>query len=407
MLVEPFRCLRPRPDLAGRVAYAPFGAYDRSRAFAEAAANPLSFVSVDWPEALYALEEEVDLAAAHARARALLAYRLREGALVEDASPALYHYRFEASGHSQSAWVGRVPAGAFAAGEVRPHEATLAVRQADRAAHVRAVGAQTAPAFLMYRQTGALGSLGEAVRAGEPLCSFRLPDGSSHEVWRLEGRVSLGVSEAFGGVARAYVADGHHRAAAALSAGCPGVLCALFPSEELGVLPYDRLVLDLGGVDPDGLVEALGAAGFSPEPSPGPVSPARKGELGLFCAGRWWHLSVPGRLRGPGTAGSLDVSALQEGVPARLAPWTSRPCRRGCWPRCWGSRTPGAPGACPSWAVATRGGSRGRCAPAGRPRPSRPSRPRRRRSWRSPTRGGSCPPSRPGSNRSPTWGCSR
>lgn len=314
MLLEPFPCLRPRPDLAAKVAYAPFGAYDRAKAFAEAAANPLSFVSVDWPEALYSLEEEVDLVAAHARARGLLAYRLREGILVEDKAPALYHYRVGVSGRIQSGWVGRVPAEAFATGVVRPHEATLAGREADRAAHVRVVGAQTAPAFLMYRQTPALRSLGRYVREEDPLLSFCLPDGSSHEVWRLGGGTAPEVMAAFEEVGNAYVADGHHRAAAALSAGCQGVLCALFPSEELGVLPYDRLALDLGGLSPEGLVTALGEAGFSPVPAAAPVSPARKGELGLFCGGNWWFLSVPDRLRVGGVVGSLDVSALQEGV---------------------------------------------------------------------------------------------
>lgn len=312
MRVEPFACIRPRADVADRVVYAPFGAYDREKAFSEAASNPLSFISIDWPEALYPLEEQVELSAAHARARSLLLYRLREGILEEDA-PAVFHYRLECKGCSQAGWVCRAPVAAFIEGEIRPHEETLEGREGDRSAHIRALGIQAAPVFLMYRQTDALKEYGRRVRSERPLLSLNLPDGSSHGVWRLEGTRAEEIVRAFGEVSCAYVADGHHRLAAAVHVGCRYVLCSLFPSDEVRVLPYDRLVVDAGGCEGARLLSGLEGIGLVPEECSEMVVPASRGEIGLFD-GTWWRVRVPDGLRGPTPRESLDVSVLQREV---------------------------------------------------------------------------------------------
>lgn len=326
MELLPFRCLRPAPVLVQRQVSAPLDVFDRELAFAQVATNPLSFLAIDWPDTLYPLEAHVDLKEAYAKARDLLDWRASRGMLVEDDQPCFYVYSMEEDGHRQEAVVGCVPVDSFLDGTVRRHESTLEEKEDARAAHIDALGAQTGPVFLTFKDDDKVAAAMGRAKAQEPLYGFEA-DGVAQSVWRVsDPGLMEAFEEGFRGVAAAYIADGHHRAASAVrvalarraadpdlpaDAPCNRVLVALFPAEQLQILPYHRVV---SGVD-EGLRARLAAEaadrGFSVEVADGPVRPGAKGEFGLFDGDRWWRLGAPEPV-GEGPVASLDVAVLQE-----------------------------------------------------------------------------------------------
>lgn len=325
----PFRCLRPAPRLVGRQVSAPLDVFDRDRAFAQVADNPLSFLAIDWPDTLYPLEAQVDLPEAYAKARDLLDWRQKRGVLVEDGEPCLYVYAMEEAGHRQTAVVGCLPVDSFLDGTVRRHESTLEEKEDARAAHIDALGAQTGPVFLAHRDDGAVERAVARVQQAEPLYRFEA-DGVAQTVWRVPGGglAAAALEQAFDGVREAYVADGHHRAASAVRvalarraadsqlaahAPCNRVLAALFPAGQLKVLPYHRMVSGVDAAAREGLAAVVEAAGFSVAAAAGPVEPAEKGVFGLFDGERWWELRAPVPA-GDDPLAALDVSVLQERV---------------------------------------------------------------------------------------------
>ncbi|MEY8437349.1 DUF1015 domain-containing protein [Atopobiaceae bacterium 24-176] len=324
----PFRCLRPAPRLVGRQVAAPLDVFDRDLAFTQVADNPLSFLAIDWPETLYPLEAQVDLPEAYAEARDLLDWRQKRGVLVEDGEPCLYVYAMEQAGHRQTAVVGCLPVDSFLDGTVRRHESTLEEKEDARAAHIDALGAQTGPVFLAHRDDDAVDRAVARVQGTEPLYRFEA-DGVAQTVWRVPGgELADALERAFGDVGEAYVADGHHRAASAVrvalarraaeaplsaDAPCNRVLVAMFPANQLRVLPYHRMVRGVGPAVRKGLAAAVKAAGFAVEPAAGPVAPAEKGVFGLFDGGRWWEMRAPAD-KGHDPVAALDAAALQERV---------------------------------------------------------------------------------------------
>lgn len=328
MELLPFRCLRPTPALVERQVSAPLDVFDRERAFAQVADNPLSFLAIDWPDTLYPLEAHVDLQEAYAKARDLLDWRVSRGVLVEDDQPCFYVYAMEVDGHRQEAVVGCVPVDSFLDGTVRRHESTLEEKEDARAAHIDALGAQTGPVFLTFPDDEKVSRAMDAAREQEPLYGFEA-DGVAQRVWRVaDPGLQEAFEEGFRGVAAAYIADGHHRAASAVrvalarreaepdlpaDAPCNRVLVALFPASQLQILPYHRMVSPVSAEEAAGLVSALEERGFSPVEATAPVDPATKGEFGLFDGEHWWRLTAPAADPGDPRA-SLDVSQLQEGV---------------------------------------------------------------------------------------------
>jgi uncharacterized protein (DUF1015 family) len=320
--VVPFRAWLVRPDLAARVAAVPYDVVDTAEARALAAGNPLSYLHVtraeiDLPEGTDPHSEAVY----RHGATALRRFRA-DGVLRRESAPQFYLYRLTMGRHVQRGVVGCCAVGEYERRVVRAHETTRPDKEQDRRRHIEILQAQAEPVFLTCRDHAAVQALVAPVEQDPPLFDFTAPDGVAHTLWRFPDPAA--VAQAFRDVPAAYVADGHHRAAAAVrvaqerraaergQAGpreYEGFLAVLFPASEVRILPYNRCVQDLNAHTPESLLAAVRRI-FAVE-ADAPARPPVPGRVSMYLAGRWYGLSWAADAQADPVAG-LDVSVLQD-----------------------------------------------------------------------------------------------
>jgi uncharacterized protein (DUF1015 family) len=332
--LRPFAALRPQPEVAAKLACVPYDTVNTEEARALAAGNPLSFLHVsraeiDQPPDIDPYDDRV-----YAGAKRAFQRLIDEGTLLRESAPTLYAYRqqTELLGRrvSQIGIVGCCHIDDYNSGLIKKHEVTRKDKEDDRTRHTLAINANAGPVFLAHKPQPELRTLLAVATANAPLYDFIAPDGVQHTVWRIND--ARPVIAAFGRVDCAYVADGHHRSASAARAGAERrgnnpqhsgdeeyywFLCVLFASDQLNVLPYHRLVRDLGGLSPEAFLAKLGAvAKVSPTDTPIADQP---GAFGMFLQGRWYRVELPAALlENPDPVRSLDYVLLSEHVLAPL-----------------------------------------------------------------------------------------
>jgi uncharacterized protein (DUF1015 family) len=326
MRLNPFRAVRPRPDLAPQVASVPYDVVNRGEAAELARGNPHSFLHVgrsdiDLPGDLDPYDARI-----YRRAREALDELLARGTLLRDPEPRLFVYRQIMDGRPQTGVVGCVHVDDYEHDVIRKHEKTRQDKEDDRTRHVLTLNANAEPVFLTYRGRVEIDRMVEAITPTAPLYDFTAPDSVRHTVWQVPD--SWALARTFDPVPLAYVADGHHRSASAwragkeLRAGNPShrgdeeynwFLAVLFPCDQLRILPYNRVVRDLKGQTPGRVLERLGGLGKL-SPATDPV-PERSGVFCVFLDGRWQRLELdPAGIDRSDPIASLDVSLLQDRV---------------------------------------------------------------------------------------------
>lgn len=333
MHAEPFACYRPAPESAAEFAALPYDVFDREGAAAYVSEHPRSFLAIDRPETGFSPDHDMYADDVYAHASELLRERVADGTLVRDGRACYYLYRLEQDGREQTGIVAACSLDDYNNGVIRRHESTRRAKEEDRVRHIRATGCQTGPIFLAYRDNPALEALVEAAKGAEPLYDFTDEEGVRQTVWRVARPAAV---EAFqmmlAYIPRAYIADGHHRAASAARVcqemrteeGCEHtgreaynyLLCVLFPASQLTVLPYERVVADAAGMGEDELVAAVAAAGFEVGPRrEEPVEPGGRGTFGMYAFGAWRELRfVDGDAVEGDPVARLDASVLQDRV---------------------------------------------------------------------------------------------
>jgi uncharacterized protein (DUF1015 family) len=262
----------------------------------------------------------------YAKAKENLTRLRADRALVEEAAPSFYVYELTQGSHSQLGVVGCVHVDDYAGNVIRKHENTRKDKEDDRTRHVLTLNAHAEPVFLAHEGQPFIAQMNHKVTAGPPLYVVTAPDGVRHRVWRVSDQG--GYTDAFRRVAVAYVADGHHRCASAWRAGMElraanpahtggeeynWFLAVLFPSNQLQILPYNRVVRDLNGMAPADFLAALSRVG-TVEPA-AHAAPDRPASFGVFLDGRWYRLSLdPASLPIDDAVAALDVSLLQDRV---------------------------------------------------------------------------------------------
>lgn len=326
MRLNPFDAVRPKPELAAKVAAVPYDVVNRREAAELAQGNAYSFLHVgrsdiDLPEDLDPHDPQV-----YSQARQALDQFIERGILVRDGTPALYLYRQIMGGRAQTGLVGCVHIDEYERDIIRKHEKTRQDKEDDRTRHVLTLEAHAEPVFLTYRGRTEIDALAAPVMLTAPLYDFTASDGVRHTVWRISD--SEPWLDAFRRVPHAYVADGHHRSASAWRAGKERrsaspkhtgneehnwFLAVLFPSDQLSILPYNRLVRDLGGKTPVQVVQALQRVGrVTPAGDP---RPSRPGTFCTYLAGAWYEVQLDEKsINRQDPIGSLDVSLLQDRV---------------------------------------------------------------------------------------------
>ena len=320
MNIRPFSAVRPTPEKASAVAAVPYDVVDTAEARALAAGNPVSFLHVSRPE--IDMPEGTDCASpeAYAQAKKALDGLRASGALVQDPDPKFYAYRQVMGNHAQTGIVATFDAKDYLAGVLKQHEKTRKDKEDDRTRHIEILKAHTGPAFLTYKDDPAIDAIVAEACAGAPLYDFVAPDGIRHTVWEIayghECRADELV-ELFARIPAAYIADGHHRSAAAsryakendFAGETRWYLAVAFPASQLKILPYNRLVADLNGLTADQLLAKARDVFTVTEVADG--MPAAGRHARMFLAGKWYDLAweVPA---GTDVVSSLDVSVLQD-----------------------------------------------------------------------------------------------
>ena len=317
--VRTFRACLPKPGLAAQVASLPYDVYTREEARAAAAGNPRSFLRVTLADIELGAEVSSYDPQVYERAAANWQKFLAES-VQPDAAPAYYIYAQQMDGRRQYGIVGCVSVEEYNAGIVRKHERTRQEKEDDRTRHILATKAQTGPVFLAYRDVPALNDLVAQVCAtAEPLFDFTADDGIRHLGWRLPAECQDAVRDAFAAVPVLYIADGHHRAAAAARACAelggagesPWTLAVIFPASQLRILAYNRVVKDLNGRTPEQFLAELAKVGEVTADAP--ATPQAAGKVSIYLAGKWYGLKFRERHQ-ENPIEALDVSLLQNQV---------------------------------------------------------------------------------------------
>jgi uncharacterized protein (DUF1015 family) len=317
--VQPFAALRPRSDLAWRVCELPYDVMSLEEARAMAGDNALSFLRVSRPEIELGAGIDPHAAEVYERGRENLRSLIRDGVLVQDERPFYYIYRQIMGEHAQAGVVAAASCDQYKGGVIRKHELTRPDKEDDRTRHIEVVEAQTGPVFLVYRAVPEITGIMERVMEGEADVDFTASDGVRHTAWTIrEVELMKAMRAGFERLGGAYIADGHHRSAAAArvnekrggAAGSGRFLAVLFPHDQVQILGYHRVLKDLNGRTPAELVEAM--KGVCEVERAGDGRPGRRRELRLRVGGGWYRLRFRedrDGLRDP--VGGLDATLLQ------------------------------------------------------------------------------------------------
>jgi uncharacterized protein (DUF1015 family) len=322
-LIAPFRALRPTPDSAARVAAVPYDVVNAQEAHALANGNPLSFLHVSRAEIDLPPNTDPHSDAVYGKAVENFAALKSKAPLVAEDTPSLYVYRLKMGNHVQTGIAGTFSMDEYDRGVIKKHEHTRRDKEDDRTRHMIDLRAQTGPVFLTYRASPAVDRVVNRITGQPPLFDFTAPDGVQHTIWRASGADVKELVAAFDSIPLLYIADGHHRAASAARAreqlrgsnGARGewdtVLAVAFPDDQTQVLPYNRVVKDLGSHSPQSLLATLREHFALRE---GPATPARKGEVAMFLDGTWYTIVLGDAPRTLAPVDRLDVSRLQQTV---------------------------------------------------------------------------------------------
>jgi uncharacterized protein (DUF1015 family) len=324
--LKPFAALRPKPELAAQICELPYDVMSSEEARAMAAGNPLSFLHVSKPEIDLPAGTDLYSAEVYAKGKENFAKLIAQGALKQDEKPNFYLYRQVMGGHAQVGLVAAASCEEYLANIIKKHEFTRPDKEDDRVRHIEALNSQTGPVFLTYRAVAAFDAFVAKKISETPAVDFTGKDGVRHTSWAITSAEDIKFIETqFAQIPFLYIADGHHRSAAAgrvfksrNGAGHSGqFLTVIFPHNQMQILPYNRVLKDLNGLTPDALLQKLTTV-FDIQPG-GASIPKRKHELELFFGGKWSTLTFkPQFTSSNDPIEQLDVTILQKQVLAPI-----------------------------------------------------------------------------------------
>ena len=329
-VVIPFRALRPHIKFVKAVASYPYDVVSVEEAREIVKDNPLNFLHVE--------KSEIDLkssaggndASVYEIAKSNLEKLIEGNILFQEKENCFYIYRQKAGSHAQYGIVAAVSLAEYESGAIKKHELTKADKELDRIRHVMSVDAQTGPVFVTYKAQDAIDRTVKKMVEKDPEYDFVADDGISHTVWVISAEKDVAaLTKAFADVPALYIADGHHRAAAAAAVrrlkkeanpGSSGdqaydyVMAVLFPHNQLKIMSYNRAVADLNGLDePEFLGQVRGQ--FSLSANFGEKLPSQCHKIGMYLRGRWYELTAKDNSYDKDDPiKTLDVSILQENL---------------------------------------------------------------------------------------------
>ncbi|MBO6164582.1 MAG: DUF1015 domain-containing protein [Lachnospiraceae bacterium] len=319
--IIPLTCIRPRPDLASKMATGPHSALSREEIAAKIRRNPLTYSRIVHPKELWGDDKNV-----YRKAAAQLQEWLSEGIMCTDTEPGYYLYRLRGGTHQQTGLVCRTPIDEIIEGRIHAHETIRENKLRDLASHIEICGAQIGgPILMAYRARQSLSERIARLCTAEPLYSFTSENGIFNQIWKVtDAKEVEALTREMAQIGDLYIADGHHRVMAAVEI-CRKrrsmghytgqepwnyLACVCFEDEELQILPYARMVKDRKGLSFREFTRML-ADSFDVAPAGEQVYPSERGEFLLYTEGTWLRLNVKKGVRPETAPDFLDVAVLQ------------------------------------------------------------------------------------------------
>lgn len=308
MKIKPFKALRPVAGKAGQVASRPYDVLDSNEARIEAGDNPCSFLRVVKPEITLPDGTDPYSPQVYAAGKANFQSMLDDGIFFQDQKESLYIYELVREGRSQSGIVACAWVEDYIQDRIKKHELTRPDKEQDRVNHVRVSMMNAEPVFLAYRPDAALDTIVNSVKQGDPTYDFTADDGVIHRLWVVSDQAIINsIVTRFAGIPVTYVADGHHRTAAAARVGVelknanPNhtgeeeynyILAVHFPADQLQIFDYNRVVKDLNGFSPEELIEQISRSFSVEKKGKDYYKPRTLHEIGMYLDGNWYALTA-------------------------------------------------------------------------------------------------------------------
>jgi uncharacterized protein (DUF1015 family) len=328
--IKPFKGVRPKKELAEKVAALPYDVMNTEEAIQMAAGNEVSFLHISRPEIDLPKGTDIHSDQVYAQGHLNLQSFMESGVLLQDESERYYIYRQKMAGITQTGLVVCAGVDDYQSGAIKKHELTRADKEEDRVQHIDALDANDEPVFYTYRNNATITAAIEKVTSQEPLYDFITGDGVSHTLWAVVDPAQIAMlTESFSAIPTLYVADGHHRSAAASrvrelrKAANPKhdgteeynfFLTVIFPDNEMTIMPYNRVVKDLNGRSVAEFMARV-AERFEVTPISGALSPTQRHQFGMYLAGKWYELIArEGSFAADDAVAAMDVSILQDNL---------------------------------------------------------------------------------------------
>ncbi len=333
-LIRPFTGLRPAPRREAEVIAPPYDVLSSEEARSRAAGKPWSFLHISKPEIDLPAGTDPYAPQVYAKARENLDLMTAKGVLVRDPAACYYVYRLVMGKHAQTGLVAAASVAEYDVNRVRKHEHTQADKENDRVRQIDALNAQTGPVMVAYPAAKEVDDILARCAAGAPDADATGDGGVRHSLWVVrDARVQASITRAFDAMPAIYIADGHHRSAAASRVtaarraanprhtgeeGYNYFLTVIFPHHQMQILDYNRVVADLNGMDAPALLERA-RKNFSVEAVRGEARPAKRGEFGLYLPGQWYRLAIrPELVPADDPVARLDARLLSDHLLAPI-----------------------------------------------------------------------------------------
>lgn len=325
--IFPFKAVMPTQEHIQKVASPPYDVMSSAEAAEMAKGNPFSFLHVSRPE--IDLPEGTDLHSDEVYAKAAENYNSlkQQGVLVQDSAPVFYVYSLIMNGKRQTGIVAAASVDDYDNNVILKHEKTRPDKEDDRTRHIRTLSSQTGPVFLTYRASAEIDRVIEAITSDMPVFDLTADDGVRHTVWRTPEQLNDKIQLEFSNIPKLYIADGHHRAAAASRSRAAGkaenpdhtgleeynrFLTVIFPDNQMQILAYNRFIKDLNKLSEDKLIQAVSKS-FKISDTDTPV-PQNPGQVCMYLNSKWSLLEYKGDISSLPPAEQLDVSVLQDNL---------------------------------------------------------------------------------------------
>ena len=322
-MIQPFAGLRPAAGRAAEIVAPPYDVLSSEEARVRAAGKPWSFLHISKPEIDLPPATDPYAPAVYAKAAENLKRMCEAGVLARDTAPCYYVYRISAGSHVQTGLVAAASIADYDSNRIRKHEFTTPDKENDRVRQIEALNAQTGPVLLAYPAAPAIDALLAAAATGNPDADATADDGVRHTLWVVRERaVQEQLTRAFDALPALFIADGHHRSAAASrvaaaravkgEANCNRFLTVIFPHHEMRILAYNRVVKDLNGLTAADFLARVGEK-FTVEKLATATAPATPKTFSLYLPGQWYRLAIRSEYVPAGDpVARLDVSLLSD-----------------------------------------------------------------------------------------------